>query len=116
MTIFISGLQLKGSHGLYEEEKILQNDFLINVEVRYVPFETVIENLEDTINYVRIYEIVKNIFERSEKLLETLAMRMATVIKSEFAQVQFISIEIKKLHPPIEKFTGNVGVKYEFIY
>lgn len=116
MTISVTDLHLKGGHGMYEEELILQNDFLLNVELQYIPGEELIESINDTINYVRVYEILKQEFDVPAKLLETLVMRMASRIKSEFQQVKNISIHIKKLHPPIEKFNGNVGVNYEVIY
>jgi dihydroneopterin aldolase len=45
-------------------------------------------------------------------LLETLAEAMANNVHQQFQQVKKVSVEVEKLNPPIDKFSGTVAVKY----
>jgi 7,8-dihydroneopterin aldolase/epimerase/oxygenase len=113
-TISVRDLKLYGYHGIYEAERIIGNWFRINVRVfSAAPAET-ITSIEDTINYATVFELVKKIFSTPTPLLESICMRMSEEISSEFSSAQKITIEIEKLHAPIEGFDGVVAVKYEW--
>lgn len=112
MTITLSGLRFHAFHGLYPEEEKTGNEFEVNLAVDYTPPAEIINAIEDTVNYVSLYEIIKNAMQQPRHLLETLAMEIAEKIHQDFPQITSIEITIQKLHPPVEKFTGNVGVRY----
>jgi dihydroneopterin aldolase len=44
--------------------------------------------------------------------LETLSQNMVNAIGLLDKRIKRVSINIKKLHPPIEQFTGSIGVTY----
>jgi 7,8-dihydroneopterin aldolase/epimerase/oxygenase len=113
-TISIKNLKVYGYHGVHEAERIIGTWFAINVRViSAAPAET-ITSIEDTINYATVFELVKKIFSTPTPLLESICMRMSEEISSEFSSAQKITIEIEKLHAPIEAFDGVVAVKYEW--
>ncbi|MBA2744692.1 MAG: dihydroneopterin aldolase [Flavisolibacter sp.] len=112
MTISLQNIRLKGAHGIHVEERLVKNEFELNVDLKYNPAGEVIQSIKETIDYVSVFELVKAEFDKPTALLETLAMRMAGEIIKQHKQVCFISINIKKLHPPIEKFKGAVGITY----
>jgi len=60
--------------------------------------------------------LVKIEMQLSNELLETFALSISRKIKTSFPGVKIIEITISKLHPPIEKFIGNVGVNYKVEY
>lgn len=111
LSIQLKGLRFFARHGVHDEEKILGGDFSVNISLAFSPGSK-ISALEQTIDYVKVYELVKDEMRLPVELLETLAMNIAELLKKNFPIVNFIDIEITKMHPPVRSFTGNVGVRY----
>lgn len=111
ISIEITKLKLFGAHGLYMEETLLENEFELNVKLTYPPPSEII-SIDQTLDYVKALQIVKEQFEQPSQLLETLAMRIAVKLKEAFATISKQEIHIVKLHPPIVSFRGEVGVRY----
>lgn len=116
MTIVLPDLHFHAFHGLYPEERKTGNDFRVALQVDYLPPEEVIKSLDDTLNYATLFEIVEKSMQSPVALLETLVMELAATIHERFPQITRISIAVHKLHPPIARFTGEVGVKFEKDY
>ncbi len=116
MTIELRDLQFHAYHGLYPEERKTGNDFRVALEVDYQPAEAVITKINDTLNYASLYMIVESAMRKPVDLLETLVMQIADSIHTDFPQATRIKISLYKLHPPIEGFSGEVGVVYEKKY
>jgi dihydroneopterin aldolase len=113
LTIELNNLRFFARHGLYAEEIKIGNEFEVTLSVSYLPDTILITDIETTVNYVSLYELVKAAMQKPTPLLETVAMAIAEKIHQDFPQVKKVSISISKLHPPIAKFIGEVGVKYE---
>lgn len=113
MTIELTGLRFHAYHGLYEEEKVAGNEFLVNLFVAYNPQGGIVSDLSETINYAVIFDLVKKRMLQRTDLLETIAMSLAEDINRQFPNVQKVDISIAKLHPPIAGFNGNVAVRYQ---
>ena len=113
ITVELSRLRFFAFHGLYEEEKKTGNEFEVNIKVSFKTPGKVISKLHDTVNYVRLHTIVNEMMQHPEKLLETVAMKIAERIHEEFLFAANAEIQIVKLHPPIINFTGNVAVTYK---
>lgn len=111
-TISLHNLIFHAFHGVYEEERILGNDFEVNVSVTFEPAQRV-TSLPDTINYVSVYHIIKKAMELPEPLLETLAQDMTQSIREFDSRIKTISVSIEKKNPPISNMQGSVSVHYK---
>jgi dihydroneopterin aldolase len=111
ITIHLNNLLFFAHHGVHEEEAIVGTHFEINADISFQEGEHIL-SLEDTVNYVKVYNIIKENMMRPARLLETLAMQMAEDIHQGNANIKIINIRISKLNPPINNFTGQVGVTY----
>ena len=96
-------------HGIYEEEKILGNQFQVSLEVT-ISNHAAFENIEDTLNYISLFEIVKTKMNQRFDLLESLAQSIIHEVYSKDKRVEEIAISIKKMNPPIKGINGNVGI------
>ena len=112
ITIELKKLRFFAYHGLYAEERKTGNEFEVNLTVSYTPVSGTITHLDDTVNYTMLYELLKAEMQKPRDLLETFVMEVAEHIHSSFPQIKKVEIFITKLHPPIAKFIGTVGVKY----
>jgi 7,8-dihydroneopterin aldolase/epimerase/oxygenase len=110
-TIHLNKIKFFAHHGVHDEEGIVGTDFEVSVSINFNAPEKVIA-LEDTINYVSVFNMVKNRFAIPERLLETLAQNIIEDIYAMDNRITTINISIDKINPPISNFIGTVGVSY----
>jgi len=111
LSIHLHNVILFAHHGLYEHEQINGNNFEVNITVNYRP-KQLVSDIEQTINYVEVFNLLNNRMQIATPLLETLVMDIATQILAQFQLTEEVFISIKKLQPPIADFNGSVGVSY----
>ena len=111
LTIELSKLRFHAYHGLYKEEKMLGGVFEVNISITHHPKNIPVIHIEDTIDYMAVYQTVKQLMQQPTPLLETLATSMANEILSKFSQAIEVTVGIVKVNPPIIAFEGSVGVK-----
>jgi 7,8-dihydroneopterin aldolase/epimerase/oxygenase len=122
-VIALEGMRFRAFHGLYEEERILGNDFILNIEIMTdiskatVIQEHGIDKLDNTINYETVYEICRLEMQTPHKLLETLLGSIVTALKWQFGGINQVSIKIKKLNPPLggQVESSSVEDMYNFV-
>ena len=111
-TIQLKGVNFFAFHGLHEEEGKTGNEYEVDLAVKYIAAVKKTTRIEETINYVRLFEIVKQEMEQPRNLLETIAMAITEKIQEQFSQVKEIEVRINKKNPPISNFSGSVAVIY----
>ncbi len=112
LTIHLHNLIFFSFHGVHEEEQILGNEFEVNADVEVDTNEKII-SIRQTVNYVLVYNTIKQRMQRSTPLLETVAQELTRDIHNIDDRIKSVSITIKKLSPPIENFLGTIGVSYK---
>ncbi len=110
LTIELKGLRFFAEHGMYAEEIKIGNEFEVDLCISYKLPKKSIDSIEQTINYVDVYRIVKAEMAEPKHLLETCAIKIVDRLHNYFKQIEKIQINVKKLAPPITNFTGSVGV------
>ncbi len=108
-TISLHNLVFHAFHGLYEEETVLGNEFIVNASVDFDSDEPV-HNLRQTIDYVAVYDIIKQHMLQPTPLLETLAQQITQAILDFDNRIEQVSISIEKKNPPISHMQGSVSV------
>jgi dihydroneopterin aldolase len=112
LTIELSRLRFFAKHGLFAEEQKLGNEFEVDLFVSYDPFDAIIDELSETINYATLFATLKVEMQKPRKLLETFVMEITDLLHNTYPAIRKIEISIFKLNPPIAKFSGRVGVKF----
>lgn len=113
ITVHLHDLRFNAFHGVHDEERLLGNEYVIDVSVEFHEDQQVINSINDTINYADIYNIIRERMNVPTPLLETVVMEIGNEIHNEFPQVRSINISIKKMHPPIEGIRGAAGVNWQ---
>lgn len=111
-TIQLSNLKFFAFHGVHEEERILGGEFEVNAELSFKEPNTV-TSFDQTIDYVKIYALIKRRMSVPTALLETVAQDLAENIYAIDNRIASVSINIKKTNPPIANFQGLVGVSFK---
>lgn len=112
VSIELKKLRFTALHGLFPEELKTGNEFEVNLLVSFMPTSGTITGLADTIDYTKLYELVKKEMNHPRHLLETLAMEICERIHLSFPGITRIEISISKLQVPIVSFRGYTAVSF----
>ncbi len=100
--IALEGMAFRAYHGVYAEEQVLGNDFVVDVYITTnFMMAAASDNLNHTISYETVYEICKMVMREPTRLIETLADRIIEGVKHQFQTVEEIKVRIRKLNPPL---------------
>ncbi|MBS1920567.1 MAG: dihydroneopterin aldolase [Bacteroidetes bacterium] len=111
ITISLNNLHFFSYHGLYPEEKKIGAEFEVNLSVSIHPTNKITE-LQETINYVKLYDLLKEEMQHPRELLETFVMEVVEKIHLLYPRIKEIVLSITKLQVPAPGFIGNVTAEY----
>ncbi len=115
--ISIKNLIVQARHGVLEQERRVGNTFRINLSVEVPRMVRAIstDDLNDTVSYAEMVEIVRRSMSRPRNLIEAAAGDIINEIKNHYgSQIASGTICIEKLAPPIPAEMESVGVTIEF--
>jgi dihydroneopterin aldolase len=112
ITVQLLSLQFYAYHGVFEEEKKIGADYEVSVSVSHQEKKIPVLHLSETINYVSVYELIKQHMQQPRQLLETVATTFTQDVFARFSEADEVGITIIKKHPPIATFEGSVAVNY----
>ena len=103
-------------HGVMAEERSLGNQYRVNVRLRIDAsnFDEEADDLDKTISYADVFDVLDDVMSRPSSLLETVAVRFAKGVRERWKNVKSGEIEIVKTVPPIPGMIGEAGVSYKF--
>lgn len=113
--IILSNLKFYAYHGVFAEEQEKGQNFFIDVEMFFnIKKAGNSDNLEDTIDYGKVYDIIKNINMHNKfKLIEKLAESISVEILSIFKEIEKIIVRVRKPDAPINGEFDWAGVEIE---
>ena len=96
-------LQIKGSIGVYHDERKNGNQLDISVLV-YGDLLPAIETdeIEDSFDYELLASIARSEIEKGNHLLEPVANGILETILKEMPKVEKAKVELRKLNPPLD--------------
>ncbi|PKP48447.1 MAG: dihydroneopterin aldolase [Bacteroidetes bacterium HGW-Bacteroidetes-11] len=100
--ISIEGMEFFSYHGHFKEEQLIGTRFVVDLFIQ-VDTSTAehSDKLEDTVNYLAVYETVKKEMDQSSHLLEHVAHRIIMAVHEQFTDVTDAEVKISKLNPPL---------------
>ena len=113
MHIYLNDLVFNGFHGVYAAEKKIGNTFKVDVRIQFTPTTKTIEQLDQTIDYVNVYQLIQKIMEIPTPLLETLVAKIADQILAEHSIAENVFVKITKQQLAIPFFEGTTSVSIE---
>lgn len=112
--ISIENMEFFAYHGCFSEEQIIGNKFVVNIEMEVDTRKAEdSDKLDETVNYQKVYECIKEEMDKKSKLIENIAKRCITNIYKNFPDITRIKIKVSKINPPIGGKVGNVSITME---
>lgn len=101
--ITLRGLTFFAFHGVLPEERQQGNRFVVDLVLEAdISRAVCTDNLDDTVNYAEVYEVVRREMAVPSQLLEHVCGRIATALLDAFAPLQRVRVSVTKRNPPIE--------------
>lgn len=114
--ILLEGLCFYGFHGVNPEERILGQQFLVDVTLDVdLGAASLSDDIRETVSYSAVYKTVRRIVEGEPRdLLEAVAGDICASILAEFPPIMRVVSTVRKPHPPMRgAVLSAVGVRLE---
>ncbi len=89
-------------HGVLPHEKEIGNRFEVSVTLEAdisAAFDS--DDVNDTINYAEVFDLVKREMEFPSQLIEHVAGRIFRRLKNQYPWLTALEVKVAKLHPPV---------------
>lgn len=105
-------MRLHAFHGVMEQERVVGNDYAVSVKVGY-PLEKACgsDNVDDTVSYAIIADVVRSEMAQPSALVEHVAMRIARSLIENFPLIFDVTVRISKIAPPMKCDCKSAGVE-----
>ncbi len=112
--IIFDGLEFYAHHGLYDQEQKIGGKYTIDLELQLdFSVASTTDNLDGTIDYTKIYNIVKAEMSKPSKLIEHVGGRIVSMLFVSFKQVEHVKLKLTKIKPPIQGDIPSVSILIE---
>ena len=110
--ISIRGLEVFANHGVFKEENVLGQKFIVNAELVCDTISAGKEdNLEKSVNYAEVCNLITKVMRNNTfKLIEAAAENIAEKILLEYDLIREVTITLKKPWAPIMMSVDTVEV------
>ena len=114
--IELQDVRFHAFHGVMPQEGRVGADFLVSVRVG-IAFEKAMQSddVEDTLSYAELYQLVQREMAVPSKLLEHVAGRIVKAIGKDFPDVTSIDLKLTKLNPPMGADCAGASVEIHLI-
>ncbi len=112
--IEVNGIRVYGYHGCLDEEALAGTWFEADVSLEYDYTESALtDDLNKTIDYVKVRELVEVEIKTRAKLIETVIKRMSDSLKKEFPDILSLRLVLRKYNAPIGGEVDHVAMIWE---
>jgi len=112
-TVALRDVKCYAYHGYYPQEQLTGIYFSVDVVVTFTPHADT-ENLERTVNYEILNNIILDEMKNSRKMLETVVKSILDRVVENYPFVHTAEVGIKKLNPPMPGEIGHSFVQLSY--
>ena len=96
-TIELRNLEFYSFHGLYDEEKKVGGEFVVDAFAKFPAEDHILASIKETVNYAALFAIIKEEMAQPRELLETIAQSTAEKVSLNLLRSLIILPSIKIL-------------------
>lgn len=112
MRINLHDIRIFAYHGVMPQEQVVGDWYTINLQLTVLDESaTVSDRLTDTVDYSKVFDLVKQEMQIPSKLMEHVCGRICRAVLQQFPCVDEVTISIIKQNPPIGAECGGCGVE-----
>ncbi len=109
--IEIEGMEFYAHHGHFEFEKQVGARFIVSVTIHTDCSKAgKSDQLEDALNYQKIYDLIRDEMKIPSALLEHVCTRILDGLFSSFPEIEKATVKLSKMNPPMGGAIEKVSV------
>ncbi len=114
--VCLNNVRFHARHGVLPQERLTGGEFVVNLRAKY-PLAKAMgsDDVNDTLNYAEIFEIINKEMQKPSRLLEHVAGRIGKSVIEAFPQVETLDITIAKTNPPMGGDMDSAAVEVHLI-
>lgn len=114
--VYIKNLRFHAYIGVGEQEQVVGNDYIVSLSIDY-PYGAamVSDDVEDTINYATVYQLVAEVMAQKARLLESVAYQIAQKVIERYPLTEGLDVDVMKQNPPMGAECAGAGVQIRVI-
>lgn len=114
--ILLENVKFYAFHGVLPQERKVGNDYQVSLRIGYdISRAMVSDDVNDTLNYAEVYQLLSQEMSVPSALLERVAGRIGDRLFRKFPAIQSIDLTIIKVNPPIGADSEGAGVEVHLI-
>lgn len=116
-VVFLRNIRLYAFHGVMEQERRVGGWFVVHVRVHYNNIVKACEtdDVDDTLNYAVLLDIVRKEMRQPSCLLEHVVGRIGQSVFSRYPAVDAVDVSVVKENPPMGSSLHGAGVELHLI-
>ena len=101
-TIDLERMIFYAYHGCFKEEQVVGNKFQVDISIRTdVSVAMHSDSIKDALNYVKVYDVVKEEISKTSHLLEHVTHRIVDRLLKDFSTILYLRAKVSKMNPPM---------------
>lgn len=114
--ILLENVKFYAFHGVLPQERKVGNDYQVSLRIGYdISRAMVSDDVNDTLNYAEVYQLLSQEMSVPSALLERVAGRIGDRLFRKFSAIQSIDLTIIKVNPPMGADSEGAGVEVHLI-
>lgn len=114
--ILLENVKFYAFHGVFPQERKVGNDYQVSLRIGYdISRAMVSDDVNDTLNYAEVYQLLSQEMSVPSALLERVAGRIGDRLFRKFPAIQSIDLTIIKVNPPMGADSEGAGVEVHLI-
>ena len=114
--VCLNNVRFHAHHGVLPQERITGGEFIVSLRAKY-PLDKAMrsDNVDDTLNYAEIFEIINKEMQKPSCLLENVAGRIGKSIFEAMPEIESLDITVAKANPPMGADLDSASVELHLI-
>ena len=114
--ICLDVMRFHAYHGVLSQERITGNDYVVSLRIKYdFSLAMTSDDVNDTLNYAEVYQLVEQEMSVPSNLLERVAGRIGDRLLRRFPAIQELQLTVTKQNPPMGADCEGAGVEVHLI-
>jgi 7,8-dihydroneopterin aldolase/epimerase/oxygenase len=109
--IELEEMEFHAYHGCFKEERIVGNKFVVKFSFQFnTSGAEQSDNLNDTVNYQSVYNIIREEMLKPSHLIENVARRILDSVCKYFPSIEKAEVKVSKINPALGGKLHSVSV------
>lgn len=114
--ILLQNLKFHAFHGVLPQERLTGNDYMVDLSIKYdVSGALTSDDVNDTLNYAEVFQLVAQEMAVPSALLERVAGRIGDRLFRRYPGIEEVELKIVKQNPPMGADCKGAGVDVHFV-